>query len=306
MNALEKYQETRRELYKLYDIQPESLTVATEGPVQHIHYLKAGSGSPLILIHGGGSHCSQFLNIVKPLSQHFELYVVDRPGCGLSDTIDYRGVDYEQSAVDFLDSFMNAVGLKSSILLGNSMGGFFILCYALRYPERVDKLMLVGAPAGMNRWIPPMLRLMGMKGLNRIIMNTVGKPSVKNVRNLFRQLLVADIGNVPEVFLEHTYYYQLLPNIRKSFRSLLENVLTLNGFREHLLLTDRLHRLQMPVSFIWGDQDVFEKPDSGRQKAKAVPQHTFNVVRNAGHLPWLDQPEACVSLIFQALREQPA
>lgn len=115
----------------------------------------------MILIHGGGSHAGEWTNIIKPLSEHFTLYIIDHPGCGLSDSFDYRGVDLREHSMSFIQSFMNTIGLEKADIVGQSMGGYFSICFALRYPERLKKLLLIGAPAGMNRWIPLMLRLMG-------------------------------------------------------------------------------------------------------------------------------------------------
>ncbi|MFD3001616.1 alpha/beta fold hydrolase [Pontibacter toksunensis] len=52
----------------------------------------------------------------------------------------------------------------------------------------------------------------------------------------------------------------------------------------------------MPVRFIWGDRDVFERPVTGMRKASAIQDMRFEVVENAGHSPWLDQRERCADL----------
>ena len=58
MDSIEKYKSTRQKLFDAPGVQPESKFVSTNGPVKNIHYLEAGSGKPLIFIHGGGSHSS--------------------------------------------------------------------------------------------------------------------------------------------------------------------------------------------------------------------------------------------------------
>ena len=182
------------------------------------------------------------------------------------------------------------------------MGGYFSLCLAMAQPERVEKLILIGAPAGMNYWIPLMLRMMGMKGINRLLLKTVAKPSLMNVKDIHRQLLVANINNLSDTYIEHNYYHQLLPEMMISFSTLLEQALTLRGWSKKLYLGDKLHKLEIPVGFIWGDQDAFEKPDTGRQKAAAIANHTFQIVANAGHCPWLDQPEICSKMVIDQLQ----
>jgi len=59
----------------------------------------------------------------------------------------------------------------------------------------------------------------------------------------------------------------------------------------------------VPVRFSWGDKDAFEKPETGLSKASAIQGNKFEVVENAGHCPWLDQPEKCVALAIAMLED---
>jgi pimeloyl-ACP methyl ester carboxylesterase len=301
MEALEGYISTRQVLFDKEGIQPLSKEVYLKGLWRNIHYLELGAGEPLLMLHGGGSHAGEWINILKPLSERFHLFVIDRPGCGLSDYVDYRGLAFREVAVDFVGAFMDAVGLEKAWLLGQSMGGYFSICFAMQYPHRVQKLLLIGAPAGLNHRIPLLLRLLGTKGLNTVLLHTVGRPSIPGIIKLHKQLFVADISNVSEEYIRHSYYSQLLPGTLQSFTTLLENVLTLKGWKDKYYLGDQLGELHVPVKFIWGDKDAFELPDTGRQKAAAIKDCAFEVVENAGHCPWLDQPEKCVSSICSLL-----
>ena len=62
-----------------------------------------------------------------------------------------------------------------------------------------------------------------------------------------------------------------------------------------------LTRELLPVRFVWGDKDAFGSPDSGLKKASAIRDYKFEVVENAGHMPWLDQLEKCSSQIIKSL-----
>ncbi|MCB0686529.1 MAG: alpha/beta hydrolase [Saprospiraceae bacterium] len=301
MSITDQYIDTRNRIFQTIGINPISKQIEIDGPIKNVHFLEIGSGEPLILIHGGLSHSGEWINIMEPLSKKYHLYVIDRPGHGLSDMLDYRGVDYQNSAAKFIKSFMDALGLRQANLLGCSMGGYFAVSFALQYPDRVEKLSLMGAPAGMNRWIPPMLRILGIPGLNRFILGKLAKPSLKSAKSIHRQLLVANINNISEDMLNLTWMNQSLPGALISHTTMLENVLDLKGWRKKLLLTDQISNLKMPVHFIWGEKDAFENPDSGREKAKKIKVHSFEIIANAGHLPWVDQPEECVESLFKFL-----
>ena len=299
MDVRSKYLDTRAKLFELAGVEPESRFVETDGPVQKVHYLHIGSGDPLVIVHGGLGHASEWINVLKPLAEKFTLYVPDRPGHGLTDPIDYTGIDYPKSAADFMRSFLDAVGLDKASFLGNSMGGYFSIQFAFEYPERVVKLLMIGAPAGMNYWIPPPLRLMGIPVLNRLLMKTLARPSVSAVKMIHKAILAYDVDNIPDAHFEHTYYGQLLPGAAVAHRTLLESVITLKGWRKGLYIGDQLHRLRVPVGFIWGDKDAFESPETGKEKAKAIENHVFEVVEQAGHCPWFDRPERCAELILE-------
>lgn len=83
---------------------------------------------------------------------------------------------------------------------------------------------------------------------------------------------------------------------------MLENVLSIRGWKKKLLLTDQLSTLTVPVHFIWGAQDVFESPKTGIEKARVIQNFTFEKVTDAGHIPWFDQPEKCASHIIKLLK----
>jgi len=152
--------------------------------------------------------------------------------------------------------------------MGNSMGGYFTICFAMDFPERVDNLILIGAPAGMNLWIPFMLRLLGVSGLNRFLMKTIAKPKISEVKKIHKQIIVNDIEKISEDYLEHVYYSQLLPASVIAFSTLLESVLTIKGWKKEMYIGDQLHKLKVPVGFIWGDKDVLKAPKQGFLKQK--------------------------------------
>lgn len=301
MDSVKEYIQTRDLIFDEVGIAPQSKFVNLGNTINNIHYLEIGIGDPLILLHGGGSHSSEWFNILESLSKHYHLFAIDRPGCGLSDFFDYRNVDLKKHAIEFIESLMNALALDKARILGQSMGGYFSLCFAMEHPERVEKLCLIGAPAGMNRWIPLMLRLLGIRGLNNFLLKTAAKPSLANVRNIHKQLLVADISRLPDIYFKHNYYAQMLPHKFKSFTTLLENVLTLRGWNEKYFIGNKLDALRIPTGFIWGTKDAFEKPETGLEKASKIPVHQFEIVNDAGHCPWLDKPMECTSLILSML-----
>ena len=108
-----------------------------------LNYIKCGEGENLILLHGNGEDMGYFSNQVDFFAKHFTVYAVDTRGHGDSP----RGsapFTLSQFADDLL-SFMDGHNIEKAHILGFSDGGNIGLIFALRYPERVDRLILNGA-----------------------------------------------------------------------------------------------------------------------------------------------------------------
>lgn len=107
------------------------------------HFVEKGQGTPIILLHGNGENCDYFRWQLDELSGYFHVYALDTRGHGSTP----RGVmpfTIRQFADDLL-GFMDLHHIARVHLLGFSDGGNTAMVFALRYPERVDRLILNGA-----------------------------------------------------------------------------------------------------------------------------------------------------------------
>jgi len=118
------------------------------------HYLKAGSGPPVVLIHGGASDSNDWAETMTALSQSYSLYALDMLGYGLSDRD--KTSYYLSEFVDFALGFIQTLGLDSATLalVGHSLGGRICLEIALQHPEKVRRLVLIDTVgfARLARW----------------------------------------------------------------------------------------------------------------------------------------------------------
>lgn len=108
-----------------------------------LHYIEKGAGEPLILLHGNGESSAYFIHQIKYFSEQYRVIAIDTRGHGWSP----RGIEpftIGQFAED-LNDFMNLHQIDSAYILGFSDGGNIALTFALRYPEKVKKLILNGA-----------------------------------------------------------------------------------------------------------------------------------------------------------------
>ena len=112
------------------------------------HYLRAGEGQPVVLLHGGASNCQDWLGTMSNLAHAYSLYAPDMLGFGQSSRNGhaYHLSDFTQFTVEFI----RTMGLDSPVLVGHSLGGRVCLEVALRHPEMVNKLVLVST-AGFSK-----------------------------------------------------------------------------------------------------------------------------------------------------------
>lgn len=125
---------------------PHAVDRFAEIPGFRIHYTEAGTGHPVVLLHGSGPGATGQTNFspnIGPLSERLRVIAVDMPGWGQSDTQnDETGRDHVAALVALLD----VLGLDRAALVGNSMGGMTAVATAIAHPERVSHLVTMGAP----------------------------------------------------------------------------------------------------------------------------------------------------------------
>ena len=131
-----------------------------------IHYIKEGTGKPLILAHGFGGSTYTWRHLIPLLSDHYTVYAYDILGFGLSDKPSDGNYDMKSHG-DSLIGFMDALKLPSASIVAHSMGGIISGFAALTAPSRVDKLVMI-EPGFYTNKTPAFLKYMFFP-LNRII-----------------------------------------------------------------------------------------------------------------------------------------
>jgi len=303
---MDTFAEAQCRLLEKHGSGAESLFVSLRTPSIRTHVLKAGTGEPLLMIHGGNSVAACWEPLFSTLARRFLVFAPDRPGCGLTDKLDYRGVDFRAHAVGFVGSLMDELDLKAASVVANSMGGYWAMLFALAFPHRVKKLVLIGEPAGSAPMPSLMHRLMGHPIFGPLLYATILKPSPRAARESLRRILVAKPERVSREWLECSYAGSIIPGATKSWLTMLENVTRLTRpAKLTFALRPELPRLSTPTLFIWGDKDAFGSPSLGLEMCKLMVHARTEVLEDAGHLVWLDQPQRCAELTIDFLDETP-
>ena len=262
--------------------------------------LELGDGEPLLLVHGGLSNAFEWVPILPALAKHRRVIAVDRPGHGLADPFDYARVDLMDVGRTFIRDIFDALALQRADLVANSMGAFISVGFALDAPERVSRLVLVGAPLGVKRRVPTPLLMVGLPLVGQVIGRlAMSKPTRDGNRKFWGQILVAHPERIDDTLLDADVASQRR-NL-DSHLSLIRCVAGFPGIRRRYVLGERWQALKQPTLFLWGERDAFGRPEEG--EAIAAKNASLRVVRipDAGHLPWIDDPDRVVSEIDRFL-----
>ncbi|HAW50479.1 TPA: hypothetical protein DCX16_05990 [bacterium] len=143
-----------------------------------IHYLKSGEGESVILVHGGGTWFYSFRNNIPFLSKHFSVYALDMPGHGYTEYSKEPRFDLDTFA-DVLNEFMNKLNISKATLVGNSWGGGWVLYFAMKYPDKVNRLVLIGS-SGFNVPDTPLWELGKYPIIGEIISKFISLDLVRN------------------------------------------------------------------------------------------------------------------------------
>lgn len=292
-----------RELQSLallkYGVRAESRQLPLSDPPLSVHVLDAGDGEPVLLLHGGNSVAAGWIPLLAKLDG-YRAIAPDRPGCGLTAKLDYTTVSLREHATAFVGSVMDALNVKSAAILGNSMGGYFALCFAISQPDRVSKLALLGEPAGSAPTIRLANRLVGTRIVNSALFLSVLKPGPETMRNSLKNMLVAHPERIPVELVDCLTAGSVIPGAQESWITMNESLFRPRAaglFSPASTLTyalrPELKSLQTPTLFLWGDRDTFGPPMLGREMAALMPRARCEVIQDAGHLPWLDDTELC-------------
>jgi pimeloyl-ACP methyl ester carboxylesterase len=284
-----RYAARQARLAAYCDVSVDSRTLNTDS-AGRVHYLVAGdpNGEPVVLLHGVTVTAATWLPIVPGLADEYRLYIPDRPGRGLSAAPSYRGRDLRPFLVDYLCELCDELDLERPHVVGNSLGGLQALLLAIDR-DRVDRLCLVGAPAGVSTEFSLAWRLLTMRGVNRLLLwlDRRGDP-IENAREAAKKRLVVDGSVIPIEFYELMAARQQLPGREQSLRSLLTEQGSFGRMHPVFDIREEIVDIERPTGFIWGSEDAFWPPELGRSLADQMADAQCYELFNHGHMPWME------------------
>ena len=261
-----------------------------------VRYFRAGSGPPVVLLHGLGEAALVWFRNIPPLSEAFTVYAPDLLGHGRSGR---PPRPYgPQAAAAFVLGFLDALGVPSAHLVGNSLGGLLALLTALEHPDRVRSLVLEDS-AGLGREVAGFLRGMVLPGIGEAL----ARPSRKRLRRLLRILLYGP-STVPGPFLEGLYQERARPGNARVMLQLLRAGTSFRGVKGAYVFRDRLSSLTTPTLVLWGRQDPIFPVAHGLEAARRLSRGQVHIFEECGHWPHFERWEEFNRLVAEFFQEQ--
>jgi len=253
-----------------------------------VRVLTHGVGPTIVFVHGGSSAATAFAPLVTGLPG-FRCVLIERPGCGLSEPATNPPRGLRNYTVQLLHEVFDALGLDQPAIVASAFGSYAALVFAAAHPERVARIVHLGAPAFVPGARMPLALLAQSVPLVGAMLRRTHHSSVETAQRDFRRLghelamlSRPDVEDALKWYTALTTHTPTRGNDAKLFGRVR---------RPDALSMKDLSSIATPMSFFWGERDTFGTPDSARRLVDAIPNARLELLPDGGHLPWLDDPE---------------
>ena len=256
-----------------------------EPEVARIHYLEAGVGEPLLLIHSIGQSLYTWRNVFAELSDNYRVIAIDLPGHGYSSRPDRFSYTADDMAT-VLNLFLDALNVKSAHMIGFSLGAMYMLRFLSLFPRRVANCIAI-SPGGVTEQMPKLIHQMQTPLVATFARNLY---TASNVRALLLEcvndaLLIDD-------HVVRQYYEPVSDGLaREAIMYALRNF-DMDAIAEGLMPVEH------EVLVLWGKNDRWHPPAGSVYFQSLLRTGRYYLVRNAGHLLQEEAPTKLLEIVY--------
>lgn len=237
-----------------------------------INYIELGDATKptVILIHGLGGSTANWMTNTVALSQSYHVIALDQVGFGKSDkpALKYRVATF----VDFLDKFMSELKIEKASLVGNSLGGWVAALMAIKYPARVEKIVLADA-AGL---VPDSYSVAEVYQLN----NSTRDEIRANMKRIFGNPFLQN----NEALVDQFMTARVTAGDGNTITSVIESIKRKEDF-----LNGRLGEIKKPTLIVWGKQDGLLPVTDADTFKQGIAGSELVVFDGCGHAPQFEK-----------------
>lgn len=299
-----RFREVEARMWASLGLKPDEQFIEMERIGTRARVQSVGDGPALLLVHGGGVSGANWAPLVAELP-NFRCHMLDEPGCGLSErpqdmtTFDQLNEFADAMIADCLDG----LGIDRAHIIGTSLGGFMTVRGAAAHPERVDRMVQIGATFGSPmEHIPFVMRLGSVGPMPKLMARMPANRTA--VIGMLKQIGLKDAlasGRISEPFID--WFVANLKYTDTMLNGLaLPPMIDMGGMRPEVILTDDLlSAIDTPTRFIWGDNDPMASPAVARYFVSKFPNAELELWSNCGHPPWVDHPDRAAASVTEFL-----
>jgi 2,6-dioxo-6-phenylhexa-3-enoate hydrolase len=259
-----------------------------------VHYNEAGEGEAVFMLHGGGPGAGGWSNYSRNIGPFVEagyrVILLDCPGFNKSDPMVVE-VPRGQVNAAAVKGLMDVLGIQKAHLVGNSMGGATAMTFALEYPDRLDKLILMG-PGGCGRSAMMPMPLEGIKQLQVVFKN----PSLEALRKM-TDIFVYDPTALTEELIEGRFAAMMRNDgihLKNWVKSMQKAAL--------IDLSPRFPEIKAKTLCTWGRDDRFLPLDHGLKVVFGIPDARLHVFSKCGHWAQWEKADEFNRLVLDFLK----
>ena len=266
-----------------------------------LRYHDAGTGEPLLLLHGSGPGVTGWRNyrgVLADLAEHFRCLVLEFPGFGVSDPCEGHPMAMASVAVtDFLDG----LGLDRVSIIGNSMGGIVGTQFAIAHPDRVEKLVTIGG-AGRSVFAPA-----PGEGI-RLLMEFTDDPTREKLVRWLRSM-VYDPAVITDELIEERWTLATEPKTLEIARRMYSTAAFAAGAKaaaasDATPYWAQLHKITAPTLLTWGRDARVSPVDMAMLPMRELRHGELHVFPNCGHWTMIEAREAWLSAVLAFLTRE--
>ena len=251
--------------------------------------IEAGAGPVLILLHGTGGHAEAYMRNMKRHAAHFRTIALDMIGHGYTDAPD---IEYSfDTFVEHLHDFVNAIGADKVSLSGESLGGMIAAHFAIRYPERTDRIVM-NTGVLMRRQEKDRVGLRDL--LERTRKATAGTPTKDAIRSRLAWLMHTPEVSVTDelVDVRHAVYSQ--PGraaITGRITQAVVGGLLDDDWIEKYSNPEHLREIECPALILWSKYNPGLQTENARQALPYLKHGKMVVMEHSSHWPQWEEAE---------------
>jgi pimeloyl-ACP methyl ester carboxylesterase len=252
-------------------------------------YLEAGAGEPVLMLHGSGpgvSAMANWQNNIGTLAQRFRVLAPDIVGFGATERPD--GVTYSlRTWTDHIWAFLDAQGIEKTAIVGNSLGGRIALQMATDRPDRITRMVLMGAPG------------VGMTLTDGLAALRAYEPSHDAMRDLLRNYFAVDPAMITDELVAIRYEASIADGAYESYRAMFFDPRHTGS--ELGITEDEVRAITTPALLVHGREDKVVPMQVSVTMLGLLPNADLHVFSSCGHWTQIERADEFSALVSDYL-----